>query len=265
VAATAGNRTISAQWAHPDDTGNSPIIGFELELTSGDDSWAFKTPNTSWTAADLMNGRSYSLRVAAYNAVGTGTWTTAISNLVPHTTPGAPSGLLATSGDLSARFTWTPPEDDGGMRISGYVLEVTSDDTVAIHRADDDTRASLAGLVNGTLYSVRVAAVNAAGDGPWSEAALVRPMPPPVSVPRDVTAVRKGTTITVRWLAPAQGVVRRYIIGAAIGTNAFKVVGSTRKTTFAFKAKGAASIQVAAGDGYTRSAWSTPVTAPRAR
>lgn len=36
--------------------------------------------------------------------------------------PGAPSGVTAVAGRRSAFVSWTPPADDGGAPITGYVV-----------------------------------------------------------------------------------------------------------------------------------------------
>ena len=131
--------------------------------------------------------------------------------------------------------------------MSGYRVEIAGGNSLVVRSADSDTRTTVSGLVNGTLYSVRIAAVNVAGVGSWSEAVQVRPTAPPVTVPLQVKAVRSGSTIQVSWSRPAQGDVRRYIIRSSRGGKPPKVIGYATKTSFVFSAKGVVRVQVAAG------------------
>jgi len=60
------------------------------------------------------------------------------------------------------------------------------------------------GLTNGTTYLYRVTAVNAVGEGAYSNQASVTPQPPP-SVPLGLTAspVDQAKGVTLSWAAPA--------------------------------------------------------------
>ena len=81
-------------------------------------------------------------------------------------------------------LTWTPPKDNGGADILGYVLEKCEHDRkrwVKAHKEDmiTDLTFTVPDLVEGTKYMFRVSAENIAGVGESSEAtAPVKAKPP---------------------------------------------------------------------------------------
>ena len=86
--------------------------------------------------------------------------------------PSAPSDLMATAGNAVVVLRWTPPSDNGGAPITGYMIEYDTDmnfssppTTVSITGAA--TSYTVSGLTNGTLYYFRVAAVNGVGTGAY--------------------------------------------------------------------------------------------------
>jgi fibronectin type III domain protein len=117
----------------------------------------------------LTNGTSYTFRVAAVNAIGTGNQSgdsNAVTPVAPATVPGAPTIGTATAGNASATVNWTAPASNGGSAITGYVV------TPYIGAAAQGSTTvgnvlttPISGLTNGTTYTFRVAAINAIGTG----------------------------------------------------------------------------------------------------
>lgn len=128
----------------------------------------------SVTWADVAGASSYSLQ---YRAVGSSAWVTTGQ-------PAAPTSLAATAGDGQLELSWTAPSDPGTSAITGYVVEYTPSGGAAQTVNTGSTSASytLTGLTNGTSYSVRVAAVNAAGTGAYSQAATGTPASGGISI-----------------------------------------------------------------------------------
>tara|TARA_B100001123_G_scaffold433771_2_gene559140 strand:+ start:37957 stop:40077 length:2121 start_codon:yes stop_codon:yes gene_type:complete len=83
VAATADGTSATVTWTAPSSTGGSAITGYKVESTvDAGTTWTTATANTASTAvtatySDLTSGASYSFRVSAINAVGTGSASTA--------------------------------------------------------------------------------------------------------------------------------------------------------------------------------------------
>ena len=98
--------------------------------------------------------------------------------------PAAPSPTAAP-GDGQLTVKWFPPAD-GGSPITGYRVDYKtgSEPFAAVSRADAAaTSETIEGLANGTAYTVRVIASNAAGDGPWSEEMAATPQAADTTAP----------------------------------------------------------------------------------
>ena len=129
----------------------------------------------------------------------------------PPTVPAAPAIGPASFGNASATVRWTPPADNGGSAITGYLVRVvdSAGAQVSALRPAGATATSLAvtGLGNGSSYRFQVAAANAAGTGPNSAlSAVVIPATAP-GAPVIATAA-PGTaggaiTATAQWNPPA--------------------------------------------------------------
>lgn len=86
--------------------------------------------------------------------------------------PGSPINLAITIGDTSVALSWSPPNSNGGVAITDYVIEykLSSGGVWAVYAdgASDATSATVSGLANDTSYDFRVYAVNPIGQGPAS-------------------------------------------------------------------------------------------------
>ena len=84
----------------------------------------------------------------------------------------APGTVTLGGSSTSLTVVWTAPASDGGSAITAYDLRYTADDN---SRVEEDIWSSgalqyeLTGLQRDTSYKVEVRAVNANGDGPWSD------------------------------------------------------------------------------------------------
>lgn len=102
-------------------------------------------------------------------------------NIVAPTVPTAPTITSTTFTSASnpgnangtATLTWTPPINDGGSAVTGYVVNSSAGQTYTTTGA---TTYTVTGLRRNTNYTFTVTAVNAVGTGPASAAsAVVRP------------------------------------------------------------------------------------------
>jgi len=163
-----------------------------------------------YSATELTNGTTYSVRVSATNAVGT----SSVSNVVtatPTTVPGAPTGLAATAPaapDVS--LSWFAPIETGGSAITDYAIEYSNDSGSTWTTFADGTSTTLTaivtGLGKGTNYTFRVSAVNAAGTGTASSTVQIAI---PTTVPGAPTNLTASATsgvdysIDLAWTAPS--------------------------------------------------------------
>lgn len=67
-------------------------------------------------------------------------------------------------------MSWKPPKDDGGSKITHYVIErqeVGKDRWVPVSSGSKEPNCEVQGLQENTHYLFRVAAVNDCGQGDW--------------------------------------------------------------------------------------------------
>ena len=146
-------------------------------LISGgpDPSWTTVSTNGIFTMSDLVKMRT--------------------SNQWPRG-PLAPTGLTATAGNAQLSLSWTAPATTYGT-ITNYLVEYTPSggSAVTVLTGSTSTSYTLAGLTNGTSYTVRVAAVNfTAGD--YSGTATGTPVSVSVSVSPATLTSNGGTVFT---------------------------------------------------------------------
>ena len=88
-------------WTAPTDDGGSAVTDYRIESSVDGATWTavddgVSTATTS-TVSGLTNGTIYQFRVAAVNAVGTGSWSATVA-ATPAGPPAAPGGLTRGGG-----------------------------------------------------------------------------------------------------------------------------------------------------------------------
>jgi hypothetical protein len=104
--------------------------------------------------------------------------------------PGAPTNVVASSGDAQAIVTWNAPADAGSSAITSYTV-LASPGGMVLTTDGNTTTATVTGLTNGTAYTFTVTATNAAGTGPSATSNSVTPTSSPMVplAPTQVSAV----------------------------------------------------------------------------
>ncbi|KAI5639981.1 immunoglobulin i-set domain-containing protein [Phthorimaea operculella] len=183
---------LTLYWNPPKDNGGGEITNYVVEKREA------RTPN--WTKVsgyvttpflrvkNLNVGRDYEFRVMAENQYGQSDpaqTTEPIKARHPFDVPAAPGAPKAVeTTESSITITWAKPRHDGGSPITGYVVEkrlITEDKwTKASHAHIPDTTYKVTGLIENHDYEFRVAAINAAGQGPYSQSSdAIRACAPP--------------------------------------------------------------------------------------
>ncbi|NDD55718.1 BspA family leucine-rich repeat surface protein, partial [bacterium] len=176
VSAASGNTQVLLSWTAPTDNGGALITDYSIQYKSGSGAWiTFSegvSTSTSAVVTGLVNGTEYTFQVAAINAAGTGSYSTSSLGVTPATTPDAPTGLTGTPRSSQVVLAWTAP-DNGGSAITDYVVQYQLASggswTTFADGTSTNTSATVTGLTNGTAYLFQVAAVNAVGQGSFSQ------------------------------------------------------------------------------------------------
>ena len=138
--------------------------------------------------------------VAGYRVFGSNI-NFAVARYLGASMPGAPSGVAGFAGDGVVALFWVAPSVTGGVLVTDYVVEYSSDGgatwSVFADGVSTSTFAVMTGFSNGTSYVFRVSAVNSAGTGAVSVVSAAVVPVAPVGAPAPVApVVPVGCTIT---------------------------------------------------------------------
>jgi fibronectin type 3 domain-containing protein len=203
--ATAGDRNVTLTWEAPVSDGGSGITGYALYWGLAPDGEIYRIEPgnfTSYVHADITNGATYFYRVVAKNIRGEGPRSMEAS-VTPATRPGMPVSLRATAGDRQVTLTWQPPEDKGGLPISGYMVYrgTESNEESPLTAIGNEVFHLDLDLTNGLTYFYKVTAINALGEGPQSNETSSTPCSRP-SEPRNLVATAGDREVALSWIAP---------------------------------------------------------------
>jgi len=136
--------------------------------------------SSSATIGGLTNGVGVEFTVQACNASGCSPFSIPSAAVTPQvlTVPGAPVGLVATTGNASATLAWTAPANNGGSPVISYTITAIPG-TLTMTVPATQTGVNFTGLTNGTAYLFTVHATNATGNSAESaQSNVVIPVSP---------------------------------------------------------------------------------------
>jgi parallel beta-helix repeat protein len=120
--------------------------------------------------------------------------------------PDAPSDVTGLAASRAVVLAWTPPSDDGGAAITGYRIQVSRDGgaftTLVANTNSTVPVRTIRGLVNGTEYTFRVAAVSSAGLGAFSTPSATLVPRTVARAPRRVVGTARPSAVVLRWQTP---------------------------------------------------------------
>ena len=120
------------------------------------------------------------------------------------TPPSAPTIDLIFPGDAKLTVNFNSPSSNGGSAITNYEYRLNSGSWIARNPASTTGPIEITGLTNGTLYSVQLRAVNAAGGGSASSPESATPAVPITAptAPTITSIVGGDRKLTVNFSAP---------------------------------------------------------------
>ncbi|MCU0248591.1 MAG: DUF1800 family protein [Vicinamibacterales bacterium] len=239
--ATAANARVRLTW--------SPVAGakgyrvFRTANGQFDESPIASVGGVTFFDTNLINGTTYSYKVAAYTRGGNGP-SSGVASAIPLAPP---ANLTATRGDRQVALNWEPSA--GATRYTVYrrvsgQRQLTELASGVAAPAFTDT-----GLSNGTSYHYRVRATAEGSSSGLSNAAWAKPQPPPPAAgPASLTATAGNARVQLSW-TPVTGATRYRIFRATTGTFAgppiasvtgitFKNAGLTNGTTYYYRVTG---------------------------
>lgn len=159
------------------------------------------------TSGPMEIGVSYSVRLRAVNAAGPGP-ASAVRTYRRIAVASAPTITASTPGNASLSVAFSAPTNDGAATITTYqystdngaTWRTRSSGTTASPLVITTTSATNATLTNGTSYTVRIRAVNAAGDGTASNSVTATPATTP-GAPTITSATGEHLSISVVFTA----------------------------------------------------------------
>ncbi len=128
---------IDLTWTAPLSNGGSPITGYRIERATGTGgnfmdlvADTMDPATTSYVNTGLMAATTYRYRVSTINALGTGAASnTVIAMTTAVTAPSVPRAFSSVPAENvtlnrnNVTLHWLPPLDDGGVPITGYIIE----------------------------------------------------------------------------------------------------------------------------------------------
>ncbi|MEU8179650.1 fibronectin type III domain-containing protein [Micromonospora sp. NPDC049047] len=205
--ATSGDGKATLTWQAPG--GNVWYRIYQRDVTAGEaafTAWPYPvTEGTSATALYLANGHQYEFKISATNSAGEGPASNVAAVTPAPAMPTAPTGLAAVAKpNGTIQLTWQAPGTNVWYRI--YQRDVTAGETTFKawpYPVTEGTTATAEYLTHGHRYEFKVAATNAAGEGPSAASSATATYAPPAA-PTNLRGVAMGEgKIELNWDPPS--------------------------------------------------------------
>ncbi|XP_062919297.1 immunoglobulin superfamily member 22-like [Mobula hypostoma] len=214
-------KCISMKWKAPRDNGGKPITSFVIERKLvGKKSWIkigeVNGDTTNFSTNKVEEGKAYQYRIRAINSEGVSDPLDSDEVFAgePIESPGMPSQPQVTDVSKDAiTIAWTPPAQDGGAPVLGYIVERRKKGShhwiPATKEPIQDTKFTADGLLEDMEYEFRVTAINRAGVGQPSTASSSVVARNPIRAPGKVKDIKvtdsTNSSISLTWDKPEMG------------------------------------------------------------
>jgi titin len=204
--AVHGDGQINVSWQVPASQGAFPIFQYRVYRGSSPGGPYTNVANVTvlfYLDTSVTNGQTYYYVITAENNDGESPFSTEVF-ATPATIPTAPQSLQATYGDSQVSLTWTAPTDDGGSAIIRYRIFRSLSSGGPFTNIANTTGLSYTdfSVINGVTYYYNITAVNAEGEGPFSNQISVTPATVPTG-PQNLQATYGDSQVSLTWIAPA--------------------------------------------------------------
>ncbi|MFM7135989.1 MAG: fibronectin type III domain-containing protein, partial [Planctomycetota bacterium] len=210
TSAVGGPGTATVTWAAPSSFGSSPLVNYVVGWSSNNgQSWTLwaTVPASQTSATGSLPFGTYVFRVSAVNQTLTGPPSASSQPVAVTSAPAAPTNVAGVPGYESVALSWSAPTQTGGAPITGYFIRFSTDGggswAQMPNTGSTATSFTVTGLTSQAGYIFEVAAINAAGAGPWSQVSpLIQPLLDPGAV-TDVVGTPAYQAVALSWLPPA--------------------------------------------------------------
>ena len=249
LTARVGNTLATLAWVDGFNGGSTVVNHVVQYRVVGSGTWQTFAPlspitGTTVQVTGLTNGTAYEFQVASTNAVGDSAFSSVAGPITPVAPASAPLNLVALGGNAQVDLTWIVPVSDGGSAITDYQIQSSLDGgtswAVVADAVSAATSFTVTGLINGTTYAYRVAAVTSYGLGAWSTpSSLVTPITV-TTAPSGLAGVRGDSSVALTWTNPSDN-------GGAVIVDSlveYRLTTSATWSTFAHAPTAASAITV---------------------
>ncbi|MGC8511388.1 MAG: fibronectin type III domain-containing protein, partial [Acidimicrobiales bacterium] len=153
-----GDRSVFVSWTAALNNGSRITLYVVTAIPGGA---TCTTTGTSCVVTGLTNGLTYTLSVAARNAVGTGPRSALVVVAPRVAAPSAPVGVVVKRMNGALIVSWSPGAVNGAFTIN-YLVTVSGGGVSRVCVTKSDT-CTVTGLVNGVAYHVVVVARGPSG------------------------------------------------------------------------------------------------------
>lgn len=217
MATANGSTQIDLSWEPPADDGGADITAYRIwfSVTNGQ-TWSLLTGSTgsdatTWSDMGLEPATTRHYRVAAINSAGIGPQSDTAGAMTDAEPPDPPTNLMAEAdGTSRIKLSWEAPSYNGGVALTGYQVEVSSDGGSQWEILEANTDSPTPGYTHedldpATTRHYRVSAINTADlvSEPSNVAFATTDATTP-DPPTNLMAEADGTSeIDLSWTAPA--------------------------------------------------------------